>query len=110
MDLQSGKLYWPTTVVNPPSYPKLETDISCDVLIIGAGSSGAQCAHILCEQGLSVVVVDKRKAGEGSTSSNTALIQYAGEKSFAALSHSFGERQQPVILSYASSLLMTLNG
>lgn len=92
MDLQSGKLYWPTTVVNPPSYPKLETDISCDVLIIGAGSSGAQCAHILCEQGLSVVVVDKRKAGEGSTSSNTALIQYAGEKSFAALSHSFGEK------------------
>ncbi|WP_310828721.1 NAD(P)/FAD-dependent oxidoreductase [Paenibacillus pedocola] len=91
MDLQSGKLYWPTTVVNPPSYPKLEEDISCDVLIIGAGSSGAQCANILCEQGMSVVVVDKRKAGEGSTSSNTALIQYAGEKSFVSLSHSFGE-------------------
>lgn len=91
MDLQSGKLYWPTTVVNPPSYPKLEEDLSCDVLIIGAGSSGAQCANILCDQGLSVVVVDKRKAGEGSTSSNTALIQYAGEKSFVSLSHSFGE-------------------
>ncbi len=92
MDLQSGKLYWPTTVVNPPSYPRLEEDISCDVLIIGAGSSGAQCANILCEQGMSVVVVDKRKAGEGSTSSNTALIQYAGEKSFVSLSHSFGEQ------------------
>lgn len=91
MDLQSGKLYWPTTVVNPPSYPKLEEDISCDVLIIGAGSSGAQCANILCEQGMSVVVVDKRRAGEGSTSSNTALIQYAGEKSLVSLSHSFGE-------------------
>ncbi|CAH1192057.1 D-amino acid dehydrogenase [Paenibacillus auburnensis] len=92
MDLQSGKLYWPTTVVNPPSYPRLEEDISCDVLIIGAGSSGAQCANILCEQGMSVVIVDKRKAGEGSTSSNTALIQYAGEKSFVSLSHSFGEQ------------------
>ncbi|WP_245237334.1 NAD(P)/FAD-dependent oxidoreductase, partial [Paenibacillus ihuae] len=91
MDLQSGKLYWPTTVVTPPSYPKLEEDISCDVLIIGAGSSGAQCANILCEQGMTVVVVDKRRAGEGSTSSNTALIQYAGEKSFVSLSHSFGE-------------------
>ncbi|QSF47449.1 NAD(P)/FAD-dependent oxidoreductase [Paenibacillus tianjinensis] len=91
MDLQSGKLYWPTTVVTPPSYPKLEEDISCDVLIIGAGSSGAQCAKILCEQGMTVVVVDKRRAGEGSTSSNTALIQYAGEKSFVSLSHSFGE-------------------
>lgn len=91
MDLQSGKLYWPTTVVNPPSYPKLEEDLSCDVLIIGAGSSGAQCANILNEQGLKVVIVDKRKAGEGSTSTNTALIQYAGEKSFVSLSNSFGE-------------------
>ncbi|UQZ36956.1 FAD-dependent oxidoreductase [Paenibacillus sp. PK3_47] len=91
MDLQSGNLYWPTTVSSPPSYPRLENDISCDVLIIGAGSSGAQCANILIEQGLSVVVVDKRKAGEGSTSSNTALIQYSGEKSFVSLSRSFGE-------------------
>ncbi|AIQ47374.1 FAD-dependent oxidoreductase [Paenibacillus sp. FSL R7-0273] len=91
MDLQSGKLYWPTTVAAPPSYPKLEENISCDVLIIGAGSSGAQCANLLCEQGMSVVIVDKRKAGEGSTSTNTALIQYAGEKSFVSLSHSFGE-------------------
>ncbi|CAI6047199.1 Gamma-glutamylputrescine oxidoreductase [Paenibacillus sp. JJ-100] len=91
MDLQSGKLYWPTTVASPPSYPKLEENIVCDVLIIGAGSSGAQCAHFLCNQGLSVVVVDKRKVGEGSTSSNTALIQYAGEKSFVSLKHTFGE-------------------
>lgn len=91
MDLQSGKLYWPTTVTNPPSYPKLEEDITCDVLIIGAGSSGAQCAHFLADKGLSVVVVDKRKVGEGSTSTNTALIQYAGEKSFVSLKHTFGE-------------------
>ncbi|WP_127536873.1 NAD(P)/FAD-dependent oxidoreductase [Paenibacillus illinoisensis] len=91
MDLQSGKLYWPTTIANPPSYSKLEEDISCDVLIIGAGSSGAQCANFLCDQGVSVVIVDKRRVGEGSTSTNTALIQYAGEKSFVSLKHSFGE-------------------
>lgn len=91
MDLQSGKLYWPTTVTNPPSYPKLDEDINCDVLIIGAGSSGAQSAHFLCDQGLSVVVVDKRKVGEGGTSTNTALIQYAGEKSFVSLRYTFGE-------------------
>ncbi|WP_426334822.1 NAD(P)/FAD-dependent oxidoreductase [Paenibacillus silvae] len=91
MDLQSGKLYWPTTLTNPPSYPRLDEDVTCDVLIIGAGSSGAQCAHFLADKGLSVVVVDKRKVGEGSTSTNTALIQYAGEKSFVSLSHTFGE-------------------
>ncbi len=47
MDLQTGKLYWNTTFPNTPSYPQLEEDIKCDVLIIGAGSSGAQSAYYL---------------------------------------------------------------
>lgn len=106
MDLQSGKLYWPTTMVNPPSYPKLEEDISCDVLIIGAGSSGAQCANFLSDQGLSVVIVDKRKTGEGSTSTNTALIQYAGEKVLYRLVTPLVKKWLLVILNYVKKLLM----
>lgn len=82
MDLQSGKLYWPTTVTNPPSYPKLEENITCDVLIIGAGSSGAQCAHFLCNQGLSVVVVDKRKVGEGKDKHQHCVDSICGGKEF----------------------------
>jgi glycerol-3-phosphate dehydrogenase len=76
MDLQSEKLYWPTTLPSPPSYPALDHNIKCDLLIIGGGSSGAQCAELFSETGLDVVVVDKRTVGAGSTSSNTALIQY----------------------------------
>ena len=91
MDLQSGKLYWPTTLIETPQYPALQEDLVCDVLIIGGGSSGAQCAVQLTEQGVSTVVVDKRSIGEGSTSSNTALIQYAGNKSFQGLVNTFGE-------------------
>ncbi|WP_254075589.1 NAD(P)/FAD-dependent oxidoreductase [Paenibacillus tritici] len=36
MDLQSGKLYWPTTVVNPPSYPKLEEEHGFKVDLLDA--------------------------------------------------------------------------
>ncbi|MBM4763181.1 FAD-dependent oxidoreductase [Bacillus sp. B15-48] len=91
MDLQSGKFYWPTTFPNTPTYPILEDDIKCDVLIIGGGSSGAQCAHYLSDTNLDVVVVDKRKIGTGSTSTNTALIQYLGDKMLFELVNSFGE-------------------
>ncbi|KPC97682.1 putative thiazole biosynthetic enzyme [Geobacillus sp. BCO2] len=72
MNLQSGTFYWPTTFPDPPSYPVLEEDIDCDVLIIGAGTSGAQCAYFLSDTDLDVVVVEKRKAGHGSTAVNTA--------------------------------------
>ncbi|WIV19017.1 FAD-dependent oxidoreductase [Paenibacillus polygoni] len=91
MDLLSGKLYWPTTVTNPASYPPLTEDVVCDVLVIGGGSSGAQSAYLLAKEGLKVVVVDQRRIGEGSSSTNTALIQYAGDKSFVSLANTFGE-------------------
>lgn len=91
MDLLSGKLYWPTTVPNPKSYPPLTEDVVCDVLVIGGGSSGAQAAYLLAKEGLKVVVVDQRQIGEGSSSTNTALIQYAGDKSFVSLANTFGE-------------------
>ncbi|WP_211747355.1 FAD-dependent oxidoreductase [Paenibacillus sp. Marseille-Q4541] len=91
MDLQSGTLYWPTTVSKTPEYPELAEDLTCDALIIGGGSSGAQSAYRLAKQGLKVVVVDKRTIGGGSSSTNTALIQYAGDKSLTELTASFGE-------------------
>lgn len=76
MDLQSGRFYWPTTCREATFYPSFEEDIDCDVLIIGCGTSGAQCAYYLVNSGVNVVLVDKQKAGQGSTSTNTALIQY----------------------------------
>jgi glycine/D-amino acid oxidase-like deaminating enzyme len=91
MNLQSGTYYWPTTFPDAPTYPALKEDLSCDVLIIGGGSSGAQCAYYLADTNLDVVVIEKSTVGSGSTSSNTALIQYSGEKMFTDMINTFGE-------------------
>lgn len=91
MNIMSGTYYWPATFPSPPTYPRLETDLECDVLIVGGGSSAAQCAFYLADSGLKVAVIEKGKVGSGSTSSNTALIQYSGEKMFTNLVNSFGK-------------------
>ncbi len=91
MNLQSGTYYWPTTLPDTPTYPTLKKDITCDVVIIGGGSSAAQCAYYLADQGLAIAVLEKGTIGCGSTCTNTAIIQYSGEKMFTSLAHTFGD-------------------
>lgn len=91
MNLHSGTYYWPTTFPDAPSYQALKEDIDCDVLIIGGGTSGAQCAYYLADTSLKVAVIEKSTIGSGSTCTNTALIQYSGEKMFTDLTNTFGE-------------------
>ncbi|OIJ11818.1 FAD-dependent oxidoreductase [Anaerobacillus alkalilacustris] len=93
MDLQSGKLYWPTTITNKPTYLPLDDDLTCDVLIVGGGSSGAQAAYYLSQLDMNIIVIDKRDVGAGSTSTNTALLQYSGDKMFFELVSTFGEER-----------------
>lgn len=91
MNIQTGTFYWPTTLPRVPTYPSLTEDLSCDVLIIGGGSSGAQCAYYLAASNLDTILIEKNTIGSGSTSANTALIQYAGEKMFIQLKNTFGD-------------------
>lgn len=75
-DLRTGRPLW-----SARRLAKLEQSLpiraqKCDVLVIGAGISGALIAQTLSEAGMSVVVVDRRGPAAGSTAASTALIQY----------------------------------
>lgn len=76
MDLSSGYPYW--TVKNGllGNYPILRESIDCDVLVVGAGVTGALIAWKLIQDGHDVCVIDHREAGWGSTAASTALLQY----------------------------------
>ncbi len=74
MDLKSGQLYWPHTAPPPPESPPISGSVQCDVLVVGAGISGAMCALRLAKEGLDVVVIDRRPPAAGSTPASTALI------------------------------------
>lgn len=91
MNLLSGNFYWTQTFPNPPVYPSLETDIECDVLIIGGGVAGCILAHSLIESGINTIIVEKRAIGMGSSMGNTGLLQFMNDKSLTSLIHTFGE-------------------
>ena len=76
MDLRSDFPFWLLDKGIIHSYPSLLKDIRTDIVMMGAGISGALTAWYLCHAGFKTVVVDKRHVGMGSTAAITALLQY----------------------------------
>lgn len=98
MDLKSGYPFWTVKNGLPATFPPLVNDLACDVVIVGAGITGALIAHALADSGLDVVVLDKRDVGWGSTSASTALLQYEIDTELVALARRFGEAK--AVLAY----------
>ena len=90
MDLVSPRPFWPLKNGLLSVYPALRQDLKCDVVVLGAGITGAFIAHSLAEEGLDIVVVDKRDVCAGSTSANTALLQYELDTSLVDLTKRIG--------------------
>ena len=76
MDLESGMPYSLVKNGLMYNYPKLENSLTADVVILGAGISGALSAYYLSKAGFDCVVVDARSIGLGSTCASTSLLQY----------------------------------
>ena len=56
--------------------PKLNDDISVDVLIIGGGITGVSCAYFLKDSKMNIALVDSFKIGRSTTSRTTGKITY----------------------------------
>ncbi len=93
MNLTTGYPYWLINSGLPAHYPKLEQPIKTDVLIIGAGISGALTAYHLINAGIQCVVVDARTVGLGSTCASTSLLQYELDKPLNELANQIGVQQ-----------------
>jgi len=63
-----------------------------DVVIVGAGITGALIAHRLAGLDLSVLILDRRKPLHGSTAASTALIQWDIDRTLTELTERRGLR------------------
>ena len=71
----------------------LAADLETDVLVIGAGITGAMIADVLSASGLDVAIVDKRGLAKGSTTASTALVQYEIDAPLTKLGRKIGKEK-----------------
>jgi glycine/D-amino acid oxidase-like deaminating enzyme len=76
MRLRSGYPYWLDASAVPGQYVPLANDVRCDVLVLGAGITGAMVACRLIQEGVSTILLDRREVGRGSTAASTGLLLY----------------------------------
>ena len=101
MRLHSGAPFWllQDALASPNDYGVLAGNERCDVVVVGAGITGALAADALSREGMDVVVVDKREPGVGSTAASTAILLYETDAELARLSAMVGG--QRAVRSYA---------
>ena len=71
MELYTGTPYWPVKNKLWDYFNPLKENLSVDVVIVGAGITGALVAHEMLRYGIDCCVVDKRTPGLGSSSAST---------------------------------------
>lgn len=90
-NLRTGKPIWPSPALSSLNIRPLRRDTAADVLVIGAGITGAMVADALAGAGLTVVVADRRGPAKGSTAASTALVQYEIDQPLTRLARQIGE-------------------
>lgn len=75
-DLRTGTPYWLGLPHPRIRRERLRGDLRTEVLIIGAGITGAMAAEELTAAGFQVTLIDRRPPMMGATAATTALLQY----------------------------------
>jgi glycine/D-amino acid oxidase-like deaminating enzyme len=68
----------------------IDRSFRCEVLVIGAGITGALVAERLVRDGMNVVLVDREDPSRGSTMASTAMLLWEIDRSLSDLSEIYG--------------------
>jgi choline dehydrogenase-like flavoprotein len=87
-DLRTGSSLWARFTPRSLGH-RLRDAAKADVVIVGAGITGALLAHTLSQKGLSIIILDRREPSHGSIMASTALLQWEIDS---------GEHTQPLLV------------
>ncbi len=88
--LRAGRSVWQGARGASVPHSALADSIRCDVVIVGAGISGAFMAHALAPRYGKVVVVDRRAPMAGATTASTAMLQFEIDEPLTTLADKIG--------------------
>ena len=83
---------------NDKSYPKLNKNIKCDVLIIGGGITGISTAYHLSKSDLDICLVEKNTLGHAVTSKTTGKLTYLQENIYSKINAIHGKKKTKLYL------------
>lgn len=90
--LRSGRPVWADSARIGVRHRSILQAETCDIVIVGAGVTGAIAALMLAEDGHDVVVIDRRLPIRGSTLASTAMIQFELDTPLTTLAGKIGCR------------------
>jgi glycine/D-amino acid oxidase-like deaminating enzyme/nitrite reductase/ring-hydroxylating ferredoxin subunit len=71
-------------------FPKLQRNISVDVVVVGAGVTGITTAHLLKKAGSTVALIDRDRVASIDTGHTTAHLTYVTDVQLQELARNFG--------------------
>src|SRR5882757_2367224 len=82
----------PVWIDNTPirKFPKLQKNISVDVLVVGAGVTGITTAYLLKKAGSTVALIERERVASMDTGHTTAHLTYVTDVQLQELARNFG--------------------
>ena len=93
-----NKSIWKENAQNK-EMPKLEKNLTCEILIIGGGVAGLSTAYFLKNSNKDIVLIEKSKCAEGASARNTGKLTFMQELIYHKLEKNYSKNTAMLYLN-----------
>ncbi len=99
--ISPGISWYEDTLEERSSYPFLEEQIQCDVVIVGGGFTGLSAAYHLAQAGVRVVLLEASRFGDGASGRNGGQLGTGHRQWVEILEKQYGFERSKVLFDLA---------